>query len=38
VRVWCPRPPPASERGWNSYDDAYAVAHEELLAIGTTSH
>jgi dihydroorotate dehydrogenase (NAD+) catalytic subunit len=28
----------ASERGWNSYDDAYAVAHEELLAIGTTSH
>jgi dihydroorotate dehydrogenase (NAD+) catalytic subunit len=27
----------ASERAMNTYDDAYAVAHEELLASGTTS-
>ena len=27
----------AAERGWTSYDDAYAVAHEELLSIGTTA-
>jgi dihydroorotate dehydrogenase (NAD+) catalytic subunit len=27
----------ASERGWKTYDDAYAVAHEELLSIGTTT-
>jgi dihydroorotate dehydrogenase (NAD+) catalytic subunit len=26
----------ATERGWRSYEDAYAVAHEELLSIGTT--
>ena len=26
----------AAKRGWNSYDDAYAVAHEEQLSIGTT--
>ncbi len=26
----------ATERGWNSYEDAYAVAHEELLSVGTT--
>jgi dihydroorotate dehydrogenase (NAD+) catalytic subunit len=26
----------ATERGWNSYDDAYGVAHEEVLSIGTT--
>jgi dihydroorotate dehydrogenase (NAD+) catalytic subunit len=25
----------AAEHGWTSYDDAYAVAHEELLSIGT---
>jgi dihydroorotate dehydrogenase (NAD+) catalytic subunit len=24
------------ERGWNSYDDAYALAHEEPLSVGTT--
>jgi dihydroorotate dehydrogenase (NAD+) catalytic subunit len=28
----------AAERGWTSYEDAYAVAHEELLSIGTTEH
>jgi dihydroorotate dehydrogenase (NAD+) catalytic subunit len=28
----------AAERGWTSYDDAYGVAHEELLSIGTTVH
>jgi dihydroorotate dehydrogenase (NAD+) catalytic subunit len=27
----------AAERGWNSYDDAYAVAHEEVLSVRTTS-
>jgi len=26
-----------AERGWNSYDDAYAVAHEEELSVRTTS-
>ena len=26
----------AAERGWDSYDDAYAAAHEEQLSIGTT--
>jgi dihydroorotate dehydrogenase (NAD+) catalytic subunit len=26
----------AAERGWKSYDDAYAVAHGEPLSIGTT--
>ena len=26
----------ATERGWMSYDDAYAVAHEEPLPVGTT--
>jgi dihydroorotate dehydrogenase (NAD+) catalytic subunit len=26
----------AAERGWSSYDDAYATAHEEALSIGTT--
>jgi hypothetical protein len=26
----------AAERGWKSYDDAYAVAHEELLSLRTT--
>jgi len=27
----------AAERGLNSYDDAFAVAHEELFSIGTTN-
>jgi dihydroorotate dehydrogenase (NAD+) catalytic subunit len=27
----------AAERGWKSYDDAYAVAHEELLSLRTTA-
>jgi dihydroorotate dehydrogenase (NAD+) catalytic subunit len=27
----------AAERGWNSYDDAFAVAHEETFSIGTTN-
>ena len=26
----------AAERGWHSYEDAYAAAHEESLSIGTT--
>jgi dihydroorotate dehydrogenase (NAD+) catalytic subunit len=26
----------AAERGWNAYDDAYAVAHEETLSLRTT--
>jgi dihydroorotate dehydrogenase (NAD+) catalytic subunit len=26
----------AAERGWTSYDDAFALAHAELLSIGTT--
>jgi dihydroorotate dehydrogenase (NAD+) catalytic subunit len=26
----------AAERGWNAYDDAYAVAHEEALSLRTT--
>src|SRR5207253_1901534 len=26
----------AAERGWNSYDDAYAVAHEEALSLRAT--
>ena len=26
----------AAERGWNSYDDAYAVAHEDALSLRTT--
>ena len=26
----------AAERGWKAYEDAYAVAHEELLSAGTT--
>jgi dihydroorotate dehydrogenase (NAD+) catalytic subunit len=26
----------AAERGWNAYEDAYAVAHDELLSAGTT--
>jgi dihydroorotate dehydrogenase (NAD+) catalytic subunit len=26
----------ALERGWNSYDDAYAVAHRDSLPLGTT--
>ena len=26
----------AHERGWNSYDDAYAAAHEESLSLRTT--
>jgi dihydroorotate dehydrogenase (NAD+) catalytic subunit len=26
----------AAERGWNAYEDAYAVAHEELLSARTT--
>ena len=26
----------AAERGWNAYDDAYAVAHEESLSLRTT--
>jgi len=26
----------AQERGWNSYEDAYAVAHEEALSLRTT--
>ncbi len=26
----------AAEHGWNSYDDAYAVAHEESLSLRTT--
>jgi dihydroorotate dehydrogenase (NAD+) catalytic subunit len=25
-----------SERGWSSYEDAYAVAHEDALSLGTT--
>jgi dihydroorotate dehydrogenase (NAD+) catalytic subunit len=27
----------AAERGWDSYDDAYAVAHRETLSVGTTT-
>jgi dihydroorotate dehydrogenase (NAD+) catalytic subunit len=27
----------ALARGWNSYDDAYAVAHRDSLSVGTTS-
>ena len=27
----------ASAHGWNSYDDAYGIAHEEALSIGTTA-
>ena len=27
----------AAERGWKSYDDAYAVAHKELLSLRTTA-
>jgi dihydroorotate dehydrogenase (NAD+) catalytic subunit len=27
----------AAERGWMSYDDAYAIAHEQPLSVGTTS-
>ena len=27
----------AAERGWKSYDDAYGVAHEEVLSMRTTS-
>src|SRR5438874_1276044 len=26
----------AAERGWNAYDDAYAVAHEQALSLRTT--
>ncbi|MDX6370118.1 MAG: dihydroorotate dehydrogenase catalytic subunit [Gaiellaceae bacterium] len=26
----------ATERGWKTYEDAYAVAHEESLSVGTT--
>jgi dihydroorotate dehydrogenase (NAD+) catalytic subunit len=26
----------ARERGWNTYEDAYAAAHEEALSLGTT--
>ena len=26
----------AAERGWKSYEDAYAIAHEEPLSVGTT--
>jgi dihydroorotate dehydrogenase (NAD+) catalytic subunit len=26
----------ANERGWNSYEDAYAIAHEESLSLRTT--
>jgi dihydroorotate dehydrogenase (NAD+) catalytic subunit len=26
----------ATERGWKTYEDAYAVAHEEALSVGTT--
>ena len=26
----------AQERGWNTYEDAYAVAHEEALSVRTT--
>jgi hypothetical protein len=26
----------AAERGWNAYEDAYGVAHVELLSAGTT--
>jgi hypothetical protein len=26
----------ANERGWNAYDDAYAIAHEESLSLRTT--
>src|SRR6059058_5160251 len=26
----------AAERGWNAYDDAYAVAHEDALSVRTT--
>jgi dihydroorotate dehydrogenase (NAD+) catalytic subunit len=26
----------AHERGWNTYEDAYAAAHEEALSLGTT--
>lgn len=26
----------ATERGWKSYDDAYAIAHAEPLSVGTT--
>jgi dihydroorotate dehydrogenase (NAD+) catalytic subunit len=26
----------AAERGWRTYEDAYAVAHEEALSVGTT--
>jgi dihydroorotate dehydrogenase (NAD+) catalytic subunit len=27
----------AAERGWDSYDDAYAIAHRETLSVGTTT-
>jgi dihydroorotate dehydrogenase (NAD+) catalytic subunit len=27
----------AADRGWNSYDDAFALAHEEALSIRTTN-
>ena len=26
----------ARERGWNTYEDAYAAAHEDVLSLGTT--
>jgi dihydroorotate dehydrogenase (NAD+) catalytic subunit len=26
----------AAERGWRSYEDGYAIAHEELLSVRTT--
>jgi dihydroorotate dehydrogenase (NAD+) catalytic subunit len=26
----------AQERGWNTYEDAYAATHEQLLSVGTT--
>jgi dihydroorotate dehydrogenase (NAD+) catalytic subunit len=27
----------AAERGWDSYDDAYAIAHRETLSVGATT-
>jgi dihydroorotate dehydrogenase (NAD+) catalytic subunit len=27
----------AAERGWTSYDDAYGLAHEDALSVGTTA-
>jgi dihydroorotate dehydrogenase (NAD+) catalytic subunit len=36
VRVRAELHAATEERGWNSYDDAYGLAHEEPLSVGTT--